>query len=247
MTHAAQNFSPSFPADHQVYRTSLVAGIFYRKDDAILFVNGNNHELQFQRELDNKHDKDALKVIGISNGASYFIGYVPKDLAAQIRRSGLADKVKPILDRIFYNSNNFIEIRFKVIGLKSDRKKFHDWFDCKLASYEQKNFYKFFNIPIPKKLTNKEAVETIRETYKRLQEERSEILKEYNAYESIIEDFNDRYFRQDYEIKKPRRAVLLEVLETLSKYGYSYQFMNTNIDIVLDRLKAFHPSLSKPT
>ena len=246
MKNSAQNFSPSFPVDYQIYRTSLVAGVFYRKVDAILFVNGNNHELQFQRELDNKHDKDALKVIGISNGTSYFIGYVPKDLAAQIRRSGLANKVKPILDRIFYNCNNFIEIRFKVIGLKSDRKKFHEWFNCKLANYEQKNFYKFFNMPIPKKLTNKEAVKTISETYKQLQEERSEKLKEYNAYESLIDEFNDRYFRQDYEIKKPTRVVLFEVLESFIREGRTYQSLNANIDIVVDRFKSFHPSLSKP-
>ena len=101
-------------------------------------------------------------------------------------------------------------------------------------------------MPIPKKLTNKEAVKTISETYKQLQEERSEKLKEYNAYESLIDEFNDRYFRQDYEIKKPTRVVLFEVLESFIREGRTYQSLNANIDIVVDRLKSFHPSLSKP-
>lgn len=245
MSNCAQNFSPPYPIDYQAYCTTLVAGLSFRKNDAWKFIGGIDKELKFERELNNKHDKDAIKVIGVSNLGCSFIGYVPKELAAQIRRSGLMDKVKPALDRIFFTSTSFIEIRFKVIGLKSDKRKFDGWLDNKLASKSQKEFYKFFDIPIPKKLTNKDARNTFRETYKRLKEEGSERLKEYNAYESIIDDFDDKYFRLDYEIKKPTRDMLIEILDTFIREGKSYQSLNRNIDIVVDRFKAFHPKYDK--
>ena len=83
------------------YLTMLVAGINFRKEDAINFANGSNQSLSFLREFDNKFDKHAIKIIGKASGVSYFIGYVPKEVLNVIVRTELENILYPEIDRVY--------------------------------------------------------------------------------------------------------------------------------------------------
>jgi len=74
-----------------------VAGIQYRKAEALRFANSSNQELILEREPDNEHDPNAIKLIGISGSNKYFIGYIPKEISEQIVSTKLFDSVKPTL------------------------------------------------------------------------------------------------------------------------------------------------------
>ena len=241
----SQNFSPDFPPNSSTYFTTIVAGVTFRKDDVKRFFAGINHQIEFERDITNKHDKNAIKIIGISSGIRNFIGFVPKEFSKQLVLSKLENIAKPYLERIFYNSDDFYEVRFKVVGPSKLKRHYEDAFNKQPMSSHQKYFYKFFQIPIPKKLTYEEANKFIKDEQSRLQKLNPSSLDEYEAYLEIFEEFDTSYFRSDYEIKKPTTIQMEEALESLINQGYSYKLLIENIDYVVDRLKQLNPQLDR--
>jgi hypothetical protein len=77
-----------------------VAGVSYRINNVIDFINGSDRSIILEKELDNKYGKNAIKVIGVyqrdGKQLNTHIGYVPhensvkifgyNDLVAQIKR-----------------------------------------------------------------------------------------------------------------------------------------------------------------
>jgi hypothetical protein len=169
--HKSQNFSPENPPNSSVYQTTLVSGIFFRKLDVRGFFAGSSHRLEFEREPNNKHDKNAIKVIGISSEKRYFIGYVPKDYAKQIVDAGLDSVVHPCLRRIFCNSHDLYEVRFEIVGPSELRKQFQDALNNKPADFYQKAYYKLFKIAAPNKLTYSQAKKFIFEHHKKIKDQ----------------------------------------------------------------------------
>lgn len=56
-----QSFSSPIPSGYQIYAGHLpIAGIKYRKQDAIRFANSRNQELGLEREPNNEHDPTQL-------------------------------------------------------------------------------------------------------------------------------------------------------------------------------------------
>lgn len=240
------NFLPPIPQGFQIFDARLsVAGIEHHRNDAILFANDSNQTLAMEREPDNTHDANAIKVVGISGSARRFIGYVPKDVAAQIVGSGLVDVIQPRLERIWSTDNGFVDVTFQIIGPKSSKAQYADFLNNKPAHSRDKEFLKFFGLPIPNGLTTGHAAKMIAEHRRKLETENKTRLDEWDAYEEICEQFDDADFRSEFELKRVSDKMLKEVLDTLKEEGSSMRSLADNIDLVVDRVIALKPELKK--
>lgn len=122
------NHKNIIPDGYQIFEERLeVAGIHYRRDDAVQFANSRNKWIEFQREPENRSDKNAIKVIGCSKGffgtLRRFIGYVPKEVSKKIIENGFYDFIIPRLMGTFIGDNEFVGIYFQILGPKG--KKFN--------------------------------------------------------------------------------------------------------------------------
>lgn len=101
-----------------------VAGIPYRKAAALAFARCQQQYLELEREPDNPHDPNAIKVIGVSKGLfgwkRHFLGYVPRETAEQIAEEGLSSVIVPRLKNIWAGGyvRDVIYIRFDVLKPK---------------------------------------------------------------------------------------------------------------------------------
>ncbi|SMP46246.1 hypothetical protein SAMN06295888_1041 [Desulfonatronum zhilinae] len=117
------------PEGFQIFEDRLeVAGVSFRKSDAAAFAASKNGWLKLEREADNKHDKNAIKVIGCSKGffgtKRRFIGYVPKDASKKVMERGFWGKVKPRLLKTYVGDSGFVEILFQILGPKGQKYQF---------------------------------------------------------------------------------------------------------------------------
>ncbi|EKD99226.1 MAG: hypothetical protein ACD_23C00070G0004 [uncultured bacterium] len=243
---SATNFLPPIPEGYQTYKRMLfVAGITFRKNDASPFIKSGCGTLEFEREPDNPKDKYAIKVIGITPTARYFIGYVPKEISKHILKTGSFDKVKPRLDRTYHGIVDFLEVRFQVIGLKEHKKIYDSYIGGSPAHAHQKMAYKYFGLAIPRGLTAVQAGVCINEHLKKLEAEDPPQIKEFYAYQNIHDDFDNADFREMHEIKKPSVAALNEVLDQLRQEGKSYSYLAQYDDVVIDRILKLKPKLAR--
>lgn len=125
----AQYHLPEILEGLQIFEERLeVAGVQYRRDDAHAFANGQNLSLEFEREPNNTHDQNAIKLIGCRHGyfgvKRHFIGYVPSNVAADIVERGYYEKVAPRLLKTYVGENGFVEILFQVLGPRGERLKY---------------------------------------------------------------------------------------------------------------------------
>lgn len=242
----ATNFLPTIPQGYQIYkRMLLVAGISFRKDDASLFIRNSGQTLEFERELNNPKDKNAIKLIGVTPTSRYFVGYVPKGISELLVKTGLLDKVEPRLDRTYHGIKDYVEIRFQIIGLKENKKQFDAFLKNKPADAGQKLFYKFFELPIPKGLTTEQATKNINEYRDKMIAQYPSQYDEYINYLNILEEFDEKEFRSSYEVKKPSMAVLNEALYQLKQEGNTYADLHIEIEDVVDRVIKLKPELKR--
>jgi hypothetical protein len=113
------------PAGFQIFESGLeVAGIAYRKDDALEFAQGRDLHLELEREEANSHDSNAIRVIGCHRGLfgvkRRFIGYVPSGVAKLIVGGGYYDRVLPRLLNAYVADSGFIQIEFQILGPKGE-------------------------------------------------------------------------------------------------------------------------------
>lgn len=242
----ATNFLPPIPQGYQIYqRMLLVAGISFRKDDASRFIRGTSQSLEFESEPSNPKDKNAIKVIGVTSSSRYFVGYIPKDIANALVKTGLLNKIQLRLDRTYHGIKDFVEIRFQIIGLKEDKKQFDAYFKNKPATAGQKIFFKYFGLPIHKGLTADQANQIIGEHRAKLDAQDTSLLKEYGAYIDILVDFDDSEFRKEYEVKKPSNDFLNDVLDRLKREGNTYADLSVDIQVVVDLIVKLKPELAR--
>jgi hypothetical protein len=237
------NFLPPIPKGFRIYAARLgVAGTEYRHDDARQFAEGSDQTLEFERDPSNPHDPNAMKVIGVDQRERRFIGYVPRGEAEQIVGSGLAGIVQGRLERIWRRDDGFIYVRFQVIGPKAMKEQYDDFLRNKPADAWQKDFLRFFGLPLPSGMTRGQAEKAIAEH--RGKEDKS-ILDEYDAYQEIRDQFDDSDFLSDYELKRVSSALLKEALDDLKRSGSTMVSMADNIDVVVDKIVALKPSVRK--
>lgn len=243
---SAIDFLPPIPDGYQIYKRMLfVAGITFRKNDAAPFIKSGCGTLEFEREPNNPKDKSAIKVIGITPTARYFVGYVPKEISKRILKTGSFDKVEPRLDRTYHGIVDFLEIRFQIIGLKEHKKIYDSYVEGSPAHANQIMSYKYFGLPIPRGLTAVQAGNCINENLKKLEKEDPSQIKEFYAYKNIHDDFDSADFREMHEIKKPSVVVLNEVLDQLRQEGKAYSYLAQYDFVVVDRILKLKPELAR--
>lgn len=111
------------PSGFRIYFDRVpVMGITMRKADAATFCKAHGRELALEREPGNRHDANAIKLIGSWKGwfgrKSRHLGYVPSDMAAKLAETGLVSTVRPRLMKTYLGTDGFVEIEFQVIGPK---------------------------------------------------------------------------------------------------------------------------------
>jgi hypothetical protein len=223
----------------------LVAGITFRKDDATRFIESRCETLEFEWEPNNPKDKNAIKVIGVTSAARYFVGYVPKEIAKRIIKTSSLDKIKLRLDRTYCGVGGFVEIRFQVIGLKGNKKVYDAYFESHPANADQKIFFKFFDLTMPRGLTREQADQIINEHLKKVEVQDACKVKEFNAYISILENFDDLGFREVNEVKKPSMDVLNEALRQLRLEGKTYSDLELDEETLVARVIKLKPELAR--
>ncbi len=239
-------FLPPIPEGFQIFNGRLaVAGVEHRRDDAIRFAGASDQTLALERESDNTHDANAIKIIGVSRGTRCFIGYVPKEVAEQIVGSGLVDAVQPRLERIWRTDNGFVDVTFQIVGPKDKRAQYEDFLNNKPADAWQKECLKFFGLPVSKGLTLAQAAQIIAVHRKKLEIEDKTQLDEWDAYEEICEQFDEADFREEFELKKVSAKALKEALEALKQEGDTMRSLAGDIDKVVDKVIALKPELEK--
>ncbi len=240
-----KNFLPSMPNGYQIFTDNYpIAGMLYRKDEAIKFSKSSDQELKLQREPSNVYDANAIKLIGVSASGDYLIGYLPKELSEQIIETGLFECVKVRLKRIYIGNYDFLDIQYQIIGPKEEKKKFDEFLSNKPAQSEQKDYLAYFELPIPKSLTLGQAEQAI---FEHMKNSNSFEQQEWDSYSSILEEFNDEDFRESYDLKKVSKTILLKAMKQLmvEDKEKNYQYLNMNIDEVVDRIIEINPDLEK--
>lgn len=240
------SFLPPIPKGFKIFDARLsVAGIEHRRDDALRFAADYDQTLVLEREPDNAHDANAIRIIGVTRGTRRFIGYVPKDVAEQIVGSGLAEAVQPRLERIWRTNNGFVDITFQIVGPKDRKAQYDDFLNNKPADASQKEFLKFFGLTVPKGLTTGQAVQIIAQHRTKLETEDKSQLEEWDAYEEICDEFDDANFRASFELKKVSDKVLKEALDVLKREGETMRSLAADIDKVVDKVIVLKPDLEK--
>lgn len=121
-----KNIPEEIPAGYQIFDDRLeVAGINYWKANAHSFSASKNKWLEFEREPENKHDQNAIKIIGCIKGLfgvkRLTLGYIPKEISKKIIERGYFQKVLPRLIRSFNDDEDSLYIYFQILGPKGEK------------------------------------------------------------------------------------------------------------------------------
>lgn len=124
------------PPGFQIYVKNVpLAGSNYRRKNKLAFAESSNHTLRLEPEPDNPKDPNAIQVIGDCADDDYVLGYLPKDMAAQVIQSGLLNQIQPRLMRIYIGErgDGYVEIWFQLIGPKAEKKTFDQYSSLRSA------------------------------------------------------------------------------------------------------------------
>lgn len=165
---------------------------------------------------------------------------MPKELSAQINGSDLFENVKARLGRIYISKNGFLEIQYQVIGPKTEKQKFDEFLSNQSADSSQKDYFRFFGLPISKGLTSGQAGKTIAEHRKN---SKPEDLEEWDSLKNIIDELDDKDSREGYNLKKVSKTILMDALNLLKAEGKSYKYLSNNIDEVAEKIIELKPDL----
>lgn len=127
--------------------------------------------------------------------------------------------------------------RYKVSELLSDPEKAKRWAN-RPATQIQKEYYRRFSIPIPKGLTATDASAMM--TEHELTDDQED---EWMAYEDILDEFADKDFREDYDLKKPSVSAIRKAVEQLEKEGN--KLADLSADDLIETLLDHNPDLEK--
>jgi len=122
-------FRSHIPRSMRIYEHGVeVAGVSNRLHGAKKFAKRSKRRIYLERVLENRHEPNTIRVIGKSKGWFFVrkkcIGYVPEDIAKKLVLSEMEDKVTTRLKYISSDDENFIEIRFDILGSKDEYEKY---------------------------------------------------------------------------------------------------------------------------
>ncbi|QWV11803.1 hypothetical protein [Marinobacter adhaerens] len=121
--------------------------------------------------------------------------------------------------------------------LLSDPEKASKWIN-RPATPLQKEYYRYFNIPVPKGLTASEAEEKMGSDD--LTDDQSD---EWFAYSELIEELQDKDFREDYDLKKPSLPIIRQAIKQHLDQGTKLDALSA--DDLVDTILSIKPDLEK--
>ena len=121
-------FWSHIPIDMQVFEHGIEVAANKHVHAARNFAKRHKRRIYLHCVTNHMQDSGAIRIIGKSKGwlldKKQCIGYVPADIAEKLVRADLEDKVEVRLQRISFNRNRSIAIRFDILGLKDDYEKY---------------------------------------------------------------------------------------------------------------------------
>ncbi|PHR57266.1 MAG: hypothetical protein COA44_06090 [Arcobacter sp.] len=104
------------PEGYEVYEDDdfFIQGVTYRMDACVKWATGENLELSFKREPNNKHDDNAIAIYGKSSTGKRRLGYVAAEIADELVYKELDDKIKPRLLSVEIKEAPFINYEILV-------------------------------------------------------------------------------------------------------------------------------------
>lgn len=121
--------------------------------------------------------------------------------------------------------------------LLSDPAKANQWIN-RPATPLQKEYYRYFGLPIPKGLTASEAEETT--ATHELTDEQDD---EWFSYSEIMEEMQDKDFRESYDLKKPSITLIRQAVKL--RTGQGDKITELSADDLVDTLLELKPDLEK--
>jgi len=240
--------SAPIPNGYEIYSWSSVAGIQHKRKMALQFARHRNQSLELEREPDNTEDSNAIKVIGCSKRLVFAdrdaIGYLPRELASCIVEGGFWGSVEPRLLRVHVGKDEHIEVEFQLLGPRERKEAFNDFLkdvaDRKLegrpATIWQKEFYRTFDLKVPKGLTYLVARQFINEKSAEIGKEDQSALRAWERYGDIVKELLHPSTRETYGIETLSITRLRSAVIALLHEGHTMESMYKDIGIVVDEL-----------
>ena len=121
----SKRFKPPIPKGMRIFEQGVsVAGVKHRFYDAKMFARRSNQSIYMERDPNNQHDPNAIKIMGKSKGWFFevekCIGYIPAGLAKLIVSKGMEERVQVRLREIFIGDREYVGISFDILGPKKD-------------------------------------------------------------------------------------------------------------------------------
>ena len=130
--------------------------------------------------------------------------------------------------------------RYEVKRLLSNAENAAAW-KARPAEPMQKEYLKFFGLAVPRGLTTVEAYQLMAVHRKETPEQDEKKTAEWESFESIVNDLEDRETREDYDIKKPSLSAIKDALAALRAKGEDAD----DLQLVVDQLIQMKPELAR--
>ena len=104
------------PNGYEVYEDSsfFIHGVKVRFDACLKWAQGENYQISFKRESNNKHDDNAIAIFGKSSTGERQLGYVAAEIADDLVYRELDNKIKARLVSVKIEETPFIEYEILV-------------------------------------------------------------------------------------------------------------------------------------
>lgn len=235
-----KEFDTPKPKNYQILANTSIAGLWYRKEAAIQFASSDNQGLYIVEEPDNPYDKNAIAVYGECSKGLLHLGYLPKELAQEIKDSQLFPLIFTRLTRIWIGDYGKQEIQLQLLIPKSKMNELRDKEDNSPPSTYLKEKAKFLKLDIKNK-TTKEANLIINEYLANNPKEKAELM----AYDSLVDQFSSLTsieFSEEFGCKKPSKKLFVAALRQWRMDGKSLE----ELDQDYDTLEALILKISDP-
>ncbi len=115
------------PPDTEIFEYEVdVSGVRDRVGPVVAFIRGKKHRIEWEREPQNPHDQNAIKIIGVTKSLfgskRRHVGYVPAEIAAKIAAGRWLGELTPRLRYMQISEGGYGRITFDIVG-PSGRKK----------------------------------------------------------------------------------------------------------------------------
>ncbi len=141
--------------------------------------------------------------------------------------------------KIPLSSMNQSRARYEVSKLLADPQKKEQW-ENRPATSIQREFYRYFNLKLPKNLTAHQAEEYVKTYSDTVPEDQWD---EWEAYETMYQEINEPEERESFEIKKVSLTMYRSAIEDLKKTGQKLTDMDTHV--VVEKLLEKNPNLQR--